>query len=58
MVLANANRDRKHAPRPFTIADFFPSFREPRPPETPEEQTARALSAFGLTEADYQPAKE
>lgn len=51
--ISNAHRDRKVMPQPFTLAHFFPSFVEERAPETPEEETARALAAFGLTEADF-----
>lgn len=48
MVLANANRDPKKRPRPYTIEDFMPFKDEAEKPEQSQaEIAAKAAAAFG-----------
>lgn len=53
-LIANANRDTKKHPRPFTPKDFIPDYERRGKEQTPEEmiQVARMWNAmYGGTEA-------
>jgi hypothetical protein len=51
-VIANANRDRKKRPDPFTPADFMPFVkREPAGPLSPDALTEMVKQTFGHPKA-------